>query len=109
MLSAVNYVGVREGAWTQRIFGLSKIGGLILLIGAAIFWSPRLSNAPPPHELSYRGIGIAVAACLMAYNGWSFVSFVAGEITHPERNIPRSSCSECFWSCSFIWARISPT
>jgi len=90
VLSAVNYVGVREGAWTQRIFGSLKIGGLILLIGAAIFLSPRLSNAPPPHELSYRGIGIAVAACLMAYNGWSFVSFVAGEITHPERNIPRS-------------------
>jgi APA family basic amino acid/polyamine antiporter len=91
ILSAVNYVGVREGAWAQRIFGCLKIGGLILLIGAAIFASPGFSTTrTQPHEFSYRGVGIAVAACLMAYNGWSFVSFVAGEVRHPERNIPRS-------------------
>jgi basic amino acid/polyamine antiporter, APA family len=90
VLSGINYVGVREGAWTQRIFGSLKIAGLILLIGAAIFASPAASGTAQPAEFSYRGIGIAVAACLMAYNGWSFVSFVAGEVKHPERNIPRS-------------------
>jgi APA family basic amino acid/polyamine antiporter len=26
----------------------------------------------------------------MAYNGWSYVSFVAGEVKDPERNLPRS-------------------
>jgi APA family basic amino acid/polyamine antiporter len=26
----------------------------------------------------------------MAYNGWSYVSFVAGEVKHPERNLPRA-------------------
>jgi APA family basic amino acid/polyamine antiporter len=26
----------------------------------------------------------------MAYNGWSYVSFVAGEVTHPQRNLLRS-------------------
>src|SRR5947208_11861740 len=40
VLSGVNYVGVREGAWTQRIFGSLKIAGLILLIGAALFLPP---------------------------------------------------------------------
>jgi APA family basic amino acid/polyamine antiporter len=29
-LSAINYVGIREGAWTQRIFGSLKIIGLLL-------------------------------------------------------------------------------
>jgi basic amino acid/polyamine antiporter, APA family len=90
VLSGVNYIGVREGAWAQRIFGTLKIAGLILLIGAAIFAAPRVSGTPLPHRFDYHGIGIAVAACLMAYNGWSFVSFVAGEVTHPGRNIPRS-------------------
>src|SRR5207247_10198571 len=28
--------------------------------------------------------------CLMAYNGWSYVSFVAGEIKDPQRNLPRA-------------------
>ena len=91
VLSAINYIGVREGTWTQRIFGSLKILGLILLIGAAVFSSPGGPvTAPAPQAFSYHGIGVAVAACLLAYNGWSFVSFVAGEVTHPERNIPRS-------------------
>jgi len=90
VLSSINYIGVREGAWTQRIFGSLKIAGLILLIGGAIFTSPTAAASARTHELNYHGIGIAVSACLMAYNGWSFVSFVAGEVSRPERNIPRS-------------------
>ena len=89
-LSAINYVGVREGAWTQRVFGSLKIAGLVLLIGGAIFAAPGPVAAAQPLAMNYHGIGIAVAACLMAYNGWSFVSFVAGEVIEPERNIPRS-------------------
>ena len=29
-------------------------------------------------------------ACLMAYNGWTYISFVAGEVKQPARNLPRS-------------------
>jgi APA family basic amino acid/polyamine antiporter len=91
VLSAVNFRGVREGALTQRIFGSLKILGLILLIGAAVLVAPgNASPSPPPSPFNYHGIGVAVAACLVAYNGWSFVSFVAGEVTDPERNLPRS-------------------
>lgn len=32
-LSAVNYVGVREGAWVQRTFTYLKIAALLVLIG----------------------------------------------------------------------------
>jgi basic amino acid/polyamine antiporter, APA family len=90
VLSAINYMGVREGAWTQRIFGSLKIAGLMLLIGAAIMASPGSTGSTPPFVFHYQGIGIAVSACLMAYNGWSYVSFVAGEVKNPGRNIPRS-------------------
>jgi APA family basic amino acid/polyamine antiporter len=31
-----------------------------------------------------------MAACLMAYNGWSYVSFVAGEVRDPQKNLLRS-------------------
>ena len=31
-----------------------------------------------------------MAACLMAYNGWSYVSFVAGEVREPQKNLVRS-------------------
>ena len=31
-----------------------------------------------------------MTACLMAYNGWAYVSFVAGEVRNPQRNLLRS-------------------
>jgi APA family basic amino acid/polyamine antiporter len=34
--------------------------------------------------------GTAMIACLMAYNGWTYISFVAGEVKQPARNLPRS-------------------
>lgn len=89
MLSAVNYVGVREGAWVQRTFTGLKIAGLLVLIGAGLL-SPltaaRAVGAPLP-EMHF---GVAMAACLMAYNGWSYVSFVAGEVRDPQKNLLRS-------------------
>src|SRR6266566_699909 len=37
VLSAINYIGVREGAWIQRIFTSLKILGLVIVIGSAMF------------------------------------------------------------------------
>ncbi|HTS64888.1 MAG TPA: amino acid permease [Candidatus Acidoferrales bacterium] len=90
VLSAVNYVGVKEGARVQRTFTALKIAGLLVLIAAA-FMAPRNgAAAPADHTVSAAGIGVAMAACLMAYNGWSYVNFVAGEVKDPHRNLMRS-------------------
>jgi APA family basic amino acid/polyamine antiporter len=91
-LSAINYIGVSEGAWTQRIFTLLKIAGLLFIIALALLSAHPGARAAevPAAEFSYRRIGVAMTACLMAYNGWSHLSFVAGELTNPQRNVPRS-------------------
>jgi APA family basic amino acid/polyamine antiporter len=92
ILSMCNYVGVREGAWIQRIFTGLKIAGLLLVIGAAFVAHPNSAHVAETAAatFSYSGIGFTMTACLMAYNGWSYVSFVAGEVTQPQRNLPRS-------------------
>jgi APA family basic amino acid/polyamine antiporter len=92
VLSAVNYLGVREGAWVQRTFTCLKIAALVVLIGAG-FLAPHsavVAKASDPFPVSSAGLGVAMAACLMAYNGWSYVSFVAGEVRDPQRNLLRS-------------------
>jgi basic amino acid/polyamine antiporter, APA family len=91
VLSAVNYVGVRPGALVQRTFTFLKIAGLVLLIGSA-FLSPYVTHPAPlatKAAFSPGHFGVAMIACLMAYNGWTFVSFIAGEVKEPERNLPR--------------------
>jgi APA family basic amino acid/polyamine antiporter len=89
VLSAVNYVGVKEGAWVQRTFTCLKIVGLLVLIGAGLI-SPHTAAPAANPPLSTLHFGVAMAACLMAYNGWSYVSFVAGEVRDPQKNLLRS-------------------
>ena len=90
-LSAVNYVGVKEGAGVQRTFTCLKVVALVILIGAAFFSGHSATGGESaPGRAGFAHFGVAMAACLMAYNGWSYVSFVAGEVRDPERNLLRS-------------------
>src|SRR6058998_1926235 len=91
-LSAVNYLGVREGTWVQRTFTLLKIAAILVLIGAAFLTphSTALAKASDHLPVSFARFGVAMTACLMAYNCWSYVSFVAGEVRDPQRNLLRA-------------------
>jgi APA family basic amino acid/polyamine antiporter len=89
LLTAVNYVGVQEGAWVQRTFTALKIAGLLVLVGAGLLSRQTAASTPAP-PLAGMHFGVAMAACLMAYNGWSYVSFVAGEVRDPHKNLLRS-------------------
>ncbi|MGH9721278.1 MAG: APC family permease [Bryobacteraceae bacterium] len=89
-LTWVNYRGVRQGAAVQKTFTLLKVLGLVILIGSAV-----LSGAPSkmtwePATISLNQFGVAMIACLWAYQGWFAVSWVAGEVQRPERNLPLS-------------------
>ena len=92
VLSAVNYIGVREGAWVQRTFTYLKIAALLVLIGAAFLSRHSATAVGPPvmPRVSLASFGVAMTACLMAYNGWSYVSFVAGEVKDPQKSLLRS-------------------
>ncbi len=93
ILAAANYAGVKQGAWIQRILTSLKVAGILLIIGAAAL-APHAVNRPVAAVampgISYHSAGYALTACLMAYMGWSYVSFVAGEIRDPQRNLPRA-------------------
>src|SRR5690348_3271209 len=67
VLSAVNYVGVREGAWVQRTFTALKIVALLVLIGAAFLaaHSPAAIKTSQHVPLSFASFGFAMTACLM--------------------------------------------
>src|SRR4051812_25587582 len=67
VLSVVNYLGVREGAWVQRTFTYLKIAALLVLIGAALLSPHSAAAAPAAPPVSWSNFGIAMTACLMAY------------------------------------------
>ena len=93
VLSAVNYVGVKEGRVGAAHVHLFEGGCLGHTDRRRVLQPHSVSasaSASVPGQSGFAHFGVAMAACLMAYNGWSYVSFVAGEVRNPERNLLRS-------------------
>jgi APA family basic amino acid/polyamine antiporter len=91
-LTIVNYRGVRLGVGVQRLFTFLKLAGLSIIVGSAFLVAGHSgvesSAVPTAVGFSWKHFGVAMIACLWAYEGWNSLSFVAGEVTRPERNVP---------------------
>ena len=88
-VTLVNYRGVTAGAAVQNLFTLMKVGGIAILIASA-FLAGRpaaLPAAPAAGEFSISHFGVAMISCLLSYDGWVAISFVAGEVRNPKRNL----------------------
>jgi amino acid transporter len=94
LLTFINWLGVREGAGTQTLFTTLKVIGILGLCVAA-FTLP--SSGPPPnqtlapHDPSrplLLAFIVAMIPVLFAYDGWTDVTYVGGEVQRPERNLP---------------------
>jgi len=84
VLTLVNYGGVRLGAGVQRLFTFLKVAGIGVVVASA-FLSPR--HIETASAATSPGFAWTRFACLWAYEGWSSLSFVAGEVKRPERNL----------------------
>jgi APA family basic amino acid/polyamine antiporter len=89
--SWINYRGVHAGANVQKSFTAAKVTGVAIIVGAAFLLgrphAPAAANAP---AFSLSSFGVALIACMLAYDGWVQLSFVAGEIRDPQRNVLRA-------------------
>ena len=92
-LTAVNYFGVKPGAVVQNIFTAGKLLALagLILFGLA---APARQLASQPVAAGSDGnlllaFGAALAPVLFSYGGWQSVTWAAGEIKNPQRNLPR--------------------
>lgn len=92
----INMRGVRLGGWVTNFFTLAKVLALVVII-IAVFTSGKGSaaNFAPwwpdhwSHELT-SAFGLAMISVLWSYEGWTTVTQSAGEMIHPERNVPLS-------------------
>ena len=84
----INYRGATAGAGVQKTFTFLKLLGLAILIGGA-FWHPASAAAPiASASFSFASFGAAMISGVLAYDGWVTLSFMAGEVRHPKRNLP---------------------
>jgi basic amino acid/polyamine antiporter, APA family len=94
VIGAINYVGVRRGNFVIVLLTSAKVCALAALPIMAILASrvtPVLTPVVPPDlGRPAAAFGVAMIAVLWTYEAWYFVTYAAGEIKDPQRNIPRA-------------------
>jgi APA family basic amino acid/polyamine antiporter len=97
-LTFVNVVGLRWGALLQNVSTWTKFAAMaaFVVLGLAIgkgHWSNFQSHGVgltmgmgPGALISALGVGLI--AVYWAYDGWVYITWVAGEVKNPRRNVP---------------------
>ncbi len=99
-LSATNTRGIRTGAMVQNVFTFAKVGALAGLIGCGFLVGRNGAAAAANFGDFFRGtswsfeavrlVGVAMVGSLFSSDAWNNVTFTAGEVRNPRRNLPLS-------------------
>ncbi len=101
LLTWVNSRGLRTGAAVQNVFTVAKTGGLIGLIAVGFLMGRNEQAVERNFGAGFWGgagwdfttvrlIGVAMVGSLFSSDAWNNVTFTAGEIRNPRRNLPLS-------------------
>jgi APA family basic amino acid/polyamine antiporter len=98
VLTISNFREVKKGAFIQNVFTISKIVAILFVILAGIFFIANSESVQWTWDwsrLSLKGIGIglfsaALVGSIFSSDAWNNITFTAGEIDKPEKNLPRS-------------------
>lgn len=90
VLSAVNFIGVRESSWVNIVFTLVEAAGLVLIVVLAFTYAnPRsVEYLRAPEGLD--GVFAAIALSLFAFIGFENIANIAEETKEPSRVLPRA-------------------
>jgi APA family basic amino acid/polyamine antiporter len=98
-LTYVNVVGLRWGALLQNVSTWTKFAAMAAFVGLGFaigkgHWSNFSSHAAgglsmglSPGQL-ISALGVGLIAVFWAYDGWVYITWVAGEVKEPRRNVP---------------------
>ncbi len=113
LLSVINYRSVKSGGALQRILTALKVVAMVILVGG-LFLSSKGSGANIFTDSGSMPSGWALIGAYMAalsgafwaYDGWNNITFVAGEIENPQKNIPKGLFTGLF-ACVIIYTLIN--
>jgi APA family basic amino acid/polyamine antiporter len=97
VLTAVNYIGVRFGGVVQNVFTIAKVAAMALLVlgafllptgGSVANLTTSSAMIHPTGLALFAAMAAALQGAFWAYDGWNTVTYIAGEVKRPRRNIP---------------------
>jgi APA family basic amino acid/polyamine antiporter len=122
LLSLVNTRGIRTGALVQNVFTFAKVASLLGLVGLGFL----LGRNPQAIAANFDNfwananwswatvalVGSAMVGPLFSSDAWNNVTFTAGEVRNPKRNLPLSlgigvgTVSILYIACNFIYLSV---
>jgi APA family basic amino acid/polyamine antiporter len=122
LLTAVNTRGIRTGATVQNVFTFAKVASLLALVGFG-FLLGRNTQAVETNFNDFwrhadwgfntiRLVGVAMVGSLFSSDAWNNVTFTAGEVRNPKRNLPLSLAlgvgvvSLLYIACNFVYLNV---
>ncbi|MEE3135758.1 MAG: amino acid permease [Candidatus Neomarinimicrobiota bacterium] len=96
LLTIINILDVKSGARFQNVFTISKLGAIfgIIILGLVMEGGSNQNLSPFFSDQSFTELvgplGLAMVSVLWTFDGWIFITYVAGEVKNPGRNIPLS-------------------
>lgn len=124
LLTWVNTRGIGIGSLVQNVFTVAKTGALLglVLLGLFLgrndvaitanftnFWGDGVSG-----WLMVKLVGVALVGSLFSSDAWNNVTFTAGEIRDPQRNVPLSLVlgvgivSLLYIACNLVYLSVLP-
>lgn len=93
LLSAVNYIGVRQGSLLQTIVTIAKVAVIVLILAMIVLFGSAARNTAPASGVAgvtFVNFVLAVGAGLFTFGGWHMVTYAAGETRNPAKTIPKA-------------------
>lgn len=97
LLTLVNARGAVLGGTVQLVFTALKLFAMLFIVGIIFGFggadsSPSFMvfNSETFKTVTVAGIVAAMSGAFWAYDGWNNLTYVAGEVKTPQRNIPRA-------------------
>jgi amino acid transporter len=91
VLSLTNLIGLKQGKILQNVLTLAKVLGLLAIVVLGLL--PGNSDLPTTQDslqTEWSDWLLAMVFIMFAFGGWNDLSFIANEISHPERNLFRA-------------------
>jgi len=99
LLTTINVLGLKRGSALINAATWAKFAaiGTFILLGLAIghgHWSNYAVSIPADRPVTIghviSGFGVALIGVFWAFDGWVYITWVAGEIRNPQRVLPRA-------------------
>ncbi len=95
ILSAVNYMGVKQGSSLQTLLTLGKVIAIVFILLFGFILGAKVPEHFAAGEIAQTGIPVngfflAMVAGLFAFGGWHMVTYNSEETFDPKKTIPRA-------------------